>query len=102
MSIDANISGPLDNSNVEPTEEIGSKPQKTTSKSSQSTISESQVEAALTLYFMNAPVLASPSGGSGGSSDLSNAAAIQAMERAGIAQVGSDIWDKYLDYLAEE
>ncbi len=62
-----------------------------------STLSHSQQEALMVLYLMNMPVLPPPGGAQG-----MNTETIGTIVAAGFAKIGSDMWDKYLDYLAEE
>lgn len=62
-----------------------------------STLSPSQQEALMVMYLMNMPILPPPVGGEGINSET-----IGTIVAAGFAKIGSEMWDKYLDYLAEE
>lgn len=66
-----------------------------------STLSPSQQEALQVLYLMNFPLLPQPALDGNGNNSL-NAETIGAIVGAKFAQIGSEMWDRYLDHLAEQ
>lgn len=65
-----------------------------------STLSPSQQEALMVLYLMNAPMLVPPEDPNGNYSISPEA--IGAMVATRTAEIGSQMWDSYLEHLAEQ
>lgn len=63
-----------------------------------STLSPSQQQALAAYFIMNLPILAAPND----QGVKIDGAAVNASISLQISQIGSDIWDKYIEYLAQE
>src|ERR1700733_5766924 len=69
-----------------------------------STLSPSQQEALMVLYLMNSPTLIQPNTDNTNTqtNTTTGASAIGTIVAARFAEIGTDVWDKYLNYLAEQ
>lgn len=69
-----------------------------------STLSPSQQEQLMVLYLMNFPILVQPNmdNTNNQTNYTTDISAIGAIVASRFEEIGSDLWDKYLDYLAEQ
>jgi hypothetical protein len=103
MSIDSNLGPTGPYGVVGPTGPEGAQGANVLDPFLMSTLSPSQQEALMVLYLMNSPILVQPN------TDINNQAsytidvsAIGAMVATKFEEIGSDIWDKYLNYLTDQ